>query len=522
MTKFHVIVSTFTTIKKHPVLIYLSEFQDLMDASSQVLHSAFTPRLHFASVTVVVPAAWSASACGLRLDPPASAYAPADIEIDKPGPLTGFQPTTRQSGGCGTPGDLITVPHTFITNSNITALKARQLVHEWAKYRYGIFDETGFAGDALYPAYVMNEGGRPAPTVTHNGVLTGGWMTAEGGTPCDPSAEQDCRFVADPHSDVTCSLGQGLNLANTLRYCNASEYTTLPTKHAVLCHGRSALEVIQSHPDFRRVAAATDASVRDVRPEMNIVREPTTKYVLAIDTSSAMLPHWRWIHKAAHKFIRYDLPVNSNLAVLTFNQERAKLEHQLVQVTSDQTRARLADTVPVRYHLSRTGGPACVRCGLETVYEQVLRGGVAGAHIILISADNNNNNEEDTERLRRLVAAHNNARVSSIIIPTADSAKESSSSPVYDELATQTRGLSYQLTDTGHAMDLLFQVNTALAEVLRAESLPPAESPELVHTAEYYSGEEAVSRGRFRIDPSLGRDTLFGIYVQDEEDHLIR
>ena len=44
---------------------------------------------------------------------------------------------------------------------------------------------------------------------------------------------------------------------------------------------------------------------------------------------------WKWINKAAQKFIRYDLPVNSNLAIVTFSNE-SKVEHNMVQVHSDQ------------------------------------------------------------------------------------------------------------------------------------------------------------------------------------------
>lgn len=28
----------------------------------------------------------------------------------------------------------------------------KALIQEWAKYRYGVFDESGFVGDDLYPA----------------------------------------------------------------------------------------------------------------------------------------------------------------------------------------------------------------------------------------------------------------------------------------------------------------------------------------------------------------------------------
>jgi hypothetical protein len=276
---------------------------------------------------------------------------------------------------------------------------------------------------------------------------------------------------------------------------------------------------------------------QNLEPEIRIVREPATKYVLAIDTSAAMATddHWRWIHKAAHKFIRYDLPVDSNLAVLTFN-DRAKIEHPLVQVASDEVRARLADTVPVRYHLS-TKEQSCLLCALRLIFEEVLRPNaavVAGTHIVVVSRPPNQNLVEPRERdqMQSLLAA-NNARLSIIVVPSSSSlaaaaAPANNQLDFYDEMAALSGGRSFQLADSGHAMDLLYDLNVAFSRILAEDSLQPTESPELVHRAELYSSTSAdtsanaVSHGSFVIDSSLGRDTLFGLYVKDEEDHLIK
>ena len=74
------------------------------------------------------------------------------------------------------------------------------------------------------------------------------------------------------------------------------------------------------------------------------------KYVLVLETSGQMedSDHWTWIRKAAHKFIRQDLPVNSYLSVSASN---VSVEHGLVQGDRDSVRTVLADTIPGRYHL---------------------------------------------------------------------------------------------------------------------------------------------------------------------------
>ena len=58
--------------------------------------------------------------------------------------------------------------------------------------------------------------------------------------------------------------------------------------------------------------------------------------VLALETSSIMGEgdNWRWIQKAAHRFLRHQVPVNSALALITFAGRRVTLEQPLIQVTS--------------------------------------------------------------------------------------------------------------------------------------------------------------------------------------------
>ena len=101
------------------------------------------------------------------------------------------------------------------------------------------------------------------------------------------------------------------------------------------------------------------------------------KYVLVLETSGQMADsdHWTWIRKAAHKFIRQDLPVNSYLAILSVSASNVSVEHGLVQGDRDSVRTVLADTIPGRYHLD-TGhvGDTCLPCVLHVVSQ------IAGQH----------------------------------------------------------------------------------------------------------------------------------------------
>merc|ERR1711892_1046107 len=274
------------------------------------------------------------------------------------------------------------------------------------------------------------------------------------------------------------------------------------------------MDVILSHTDFLKVKFDNDKE-KDLRPDIRIVREPTTKYVLALDTSApmSMNDNWRWIEKAAAKFIRYDLPVNSLLGILTFSCPAVAIEHPLVEVTSNAVRAGFADTIPGKYHLSTTAGTA-MACVLGEASHMVGEENSAGTHVIIVTGGNKET-PSDRQRMEEYAKSHE-TKISFILIPSTDH------TTFYDDIAHKTGGRSYQLPYTGYGLDLLHGMARAFHQILREESVQPAEEAEAVHVAEYYSSDKEESDGHFVIDDTLGRDTVFGIYVEDEEDHLIK
>ncbi len=61
---------------------------------------------------------------------------------------------------------------------------------------------------------------------------------------------------------------------------------------------------------------------------------------------------WRWIVKAAGKFVRYDAPDDAKIAVVTFgggsggSGNSSAIKHPLAELTDKTARGRLADSVP--------------------------------------------------------------------------------------------------------------------------------------------------------------------------------
>ena len=184
---------------------------------------------------------------------------------------------------------------------------------------------------------------------------------------------------------MTCSLGYAQYLPRVSRWCSPADLTMpmAPTKHNILCGARSALEVITDHPDFSQLSGERQLQ-RSLAPAFTIVREPLPQYVLMIETSAAMADIWKWVRKAVQNLIRYEVPESANVAVVTFSGE-ARVEHRLVQLTTESVRSRMADTIPDSPNKLGQTAEGCISCGVQVAMDQVLRNREAGAHLVVIT-----------------------------------------------------------------------------------------------------------------------------------------
>ena len=275
-------------------------FQILLRDSSKKLYEALNERAFFKSVSIVVPSSWQNGKCQTIIRPPkgGTPYRSQDIVVTNTHPVYGDNPHTLQTSGCGHPGDKINLPYSFVTAWNQSWAEfgdpSKLFVKEWAKLRYGIFDEHGYIHDPMYPNYFYANG-QVVPTGAIDMPLGGIWINMmTGHTGCDPATEPNCLFY--PHDkqieQVTCSLGNAHFLPNVTKFCdhsmpvNSAAATPVgPSKQNVLCQGKSALEVIEAHLDF---AKPKQISAGNIDPIFEVVREPIQQYVLVMETSSSM------------------------------------------------------------------------------------------------------------------------------------------------------------------------------------------------------------------------------------------
>ena len=389
--------------------------------------------------------------------------------------MRGSHPYTVQSAACGEPGEEIIFPEHVLTTGNTSTAwfgkSAKLLVKEWAKYRYGVFDEFGFSGDKLYPNY-FESGGSIYPTGTSNAMLTGSWIYHNGSSLCDPTADK-CHFKPEgPNKQIMCSLNYVPFLQTVNGWCNKeqSKKEIGPGKHNVLCEGRSVPDVIFSHQDFKTRIQRSVKVNHNLVPAFEIVRQPLPKYVLLIETSSAMAGVWKWVRKSTQNLIKHELPDNTNVAIVTFNSD-AVVSHNLTPLTSERVRSRLADTIPDSPNrLSRTDN-RCVICAVKVAMDQVLRNREAGGHLIIVTRGDARTLSEGDDEILSEYDAYYNLRVSSVLLPGAGQAPHQ----YYNTIATQSGGRSRYLDPSASNMETLSNMISSLVEICSLDTPNPSE-----------------------------------------------
>ena len=108
------------------------------------------------SVVILLPTSW-------KNDYQASVsseyfYDDGNIRVNVANPLYMDTPYTFQPGGCGERGEYIHLTPEYLAHLTDTSTDrfgpySKIFVHEWAKFRYGVFEEYGYPGDERYPLF---------------------------------------------------------------------------------------------------------------------------------------------------------------------------------------------------------------------------------------------------------------------------------------------------------------------------------------------------------------------------------
>ncbi|KAK3877916.1 hypothetical protein Pcinc_017426 [Petrolisthes cinctipes] len=414
--------------------------QIVSDASTALVESS-DGRLAFTKVTFLVPDT-IAEECGLDKNntETMTKMARVALKVGKDHPMFGDQPWTLQPQGCGVPGRFLYLPYSFLIKISPTA-RGKQVLHEWAKYRWGVFEEYGVAGDpvfslAYYTASNLTTNTSPAwtPNYCSDTTLNGTFRE-----PCD---WPDCEFEFAAEQAAQSSLLALPTLSSVSLFCDNTTHQALaPTKHNARCAGRSVAEVLHAHPDFQRPDqnVSTDGGI-DVE---YVSYDPGSEgsYVLLVEMSYSVSDdiqegRWTLLRSAIKQWILEDVVEGSSLGIVTFMDNGVgypgmiNIESSLTVVTSDN-RLGLSNALP--YSTTSTSWSKYISSALSYV-----RGSMTSESVVILVTFPGYISYHDTEE--KLVEAAGNNTVWPVLYTYNSDTVVQSDVELLQTLARETGG----------------------------------------------------------------------------------
>ncbi|ROT62612.1 putative epithelial chloride channel protein-like [Penaeus vannamei] len=474
-------------------------------AASAVLFAATRGRASFRDVTVLVPSSWGPSppcpALGTLGDAAGESWEAADLRVSKGRhPQHGARPWTLHSRGCGHRGDYVSLGHQSLT-ANASTLTGRSLAREMLRRRLRAAASRvalGAYSSLRLGCLLRGPPPRPSPPL----------LLCPAPSPFPPSP---CM----PPPPLEAKNRKNFVLPQVTQLCDEGSHAReAPTRHNLLCGGRSVWEVLRASPDFQNNRNAEEAPTEsDVA--FRYVRAQPPRIVLLIDDTDVMnvQKRWEFVRKAVRKVVTYDVPDGHSVGLVVFDSAAAT-KYPLTRLTDGATREKVGSSLP-RNPSREPHHKRCLLCGLREALRMLRQDstGSGAGHVVLLTAgggeplDATRTNEASHALTAAGVVLH------AIVYPLTE--KYPTPGAGLETVAALSGGRTYIVPDQGIGADsklsmyynLLDSLYTALAGVTGPSVLPVK-----VHAAEHPGGRVAVSQGTFALDPHLGADTVFAIF----------
>nr|XP_054924526.1 calcium-activated chloride channel regulator 1-like isoform X2 [Dermacentor andersoni] len=486
----------------------VENIKSLLRSSSEFLHRATNGRVYIKRVTIDFPNTWPQRNVSRRVS--SSSFEKSDVRVKVPGSLAENRPFTRQMRPCGKPGDYIQLTPTFLSELHASTMKtfknpAYVFVHEWAHYRYGVFDEYGSQDDNQYPLTYCE--GRAVKLNSCSEKIRFIPRQVSGGrckfNPKTCKFPKDCliEFLQSPEDPVESSIMFMPYITNVSQFCDSDNGTRrhnrlAPNKQNAICRGKSTWEVISENEDFKNLPRPDMSKSIEVSFEETQQREHLAqRVVLVLDVSQSMDDYDRmtFLKEAATRYIQDIADGSKRLAIITFSNDAA-VRHTLMPVNVN-TRQSFLNTVKQL----RTVGATCIGCGLLRALE-VLRtpdetpeGGI----IVLMSDGTENRAPYLNDVMPQLTAAK--VEISTLALGSKADDK-------LEKLATATRGKAFFFQDLQG--DTALRMETAFVEATVAQTGADKDYVTLTDVEKAFTGK---LEEKFVLEPSLGNNTVVAV-----------
>ena len=442
----------------------------------------------------------------------------------------GNSPFTLQTRGCGEPGDYIQISPDFITD--YTAIQdtfgppGQVFVHEFAKLRYGVFEEFGYPGDTKYPMFyykavwtVNGQENKIMPNFCTNteltdysmvDLVTGNRCSYDEGTGLP---DVNCVAQIGPDNMVKSSIMALPFLVDNDQFCDDSEalihQDEIPTKHNDMCGEESTFAVIQRHADFKGYTVNNTISSRDTSFEI-LRSKASASFVMVLDVSGSMddncggqsRPPCEYridrMKQSAIRWVKYDLRNEVELSLVKFSTKAQRIE-DLTAVT-DATRPNFIKSLSDL----RTGGGTCLGAALRGGLKALRDGGVPEGSVMIFLTDGEHSCDgPDKSKIADVIPEVKRQGVRVITIAFSDNADENILS-----LAKETDGKAYFVPDnTGPEV-----INSALQGSLTYQPSVPSNDIDIIVYEQTFQSMESFEFD-FTIDEMIGKNVSVQIDV---------
>ncbi|XP_042861518.1 calcium-activated chloride channel regulator 1-like [Penaeus japonicus] len=490
----------------------IASIKKAMSEASSVLFKASRKRAFFRDVKILLPKTWTST----PYDEAAlnENFEDSEIRVDVRNVVYGNQPYTDQPGGCGIPGRYIHLTPEYLTDdveAGWWGPRNKTLVHEWAKLRWGVFDEIGYPHDPTFPLFYWDtqitvDGIEEVviPNYCSNQRLSGelkdivskGQCTTTNGFP-----DENCRFLPDEDQEATSSLMGYYYIKSIVEFCDTasnelfSHNALAPNRHNLMCQGRSVWDIMGQHSDFDGGVNPPIAALTPTK--FTVLRQEEAKFCLVLDYSRSMDDFQRIekLQRTAQRWILHEVAQGSSVGIVKFWGTATKTSG-LVEITDQTSRQNLANLIDLNLGPSTSIGAGLSLAVNEVLVEQ------KNPVIVLVTDGKENKRPYISEIKDKVVSS--GARVVTI-------AFGKDADPNLESLAEATGGKTFTVVDTddGGMLDDAFQ---------GALTYQPGDklTDTKVQIYEYeYQGKLTLLNETFSVDSSVGRDLEFRVDTND-------
>merc|ERR1719239_1787753 len=537
-----VVIAVSPEEAEDPALV--ESIKKLFTSASAELYGATRQRAFFKEVTILVPQSWS-----IASEPSVDeTFEDAEFRVGPSNPVYGHNPYTVQNRDCGDPGDFTHLTSWFVLNHETNASTEfgrtdKVIVHEWAKLRWGVFEEFGYPGDERFPMFYFQTTWGPngqedilKPNFCTSTEVEGESRDVVTGGECsnDPDSglpDSNCYFFPRVESTVASSYMALPFLDSVTDFCDQTEanlhHAEIPTKHNLYCDGDSTWEVINEHDDFDDELSPANPDIGNTTPVFRVVQSKSPKYAVLMDVSTSMeIPgndqmdlfgvRSENLKNAVKRWMMFEVTDGTEVALVVFSNvvPTGPTGNPIIfpmAAVNNETRARMIEAVDGMEFEGRT----CIGCGIDRAlnWDGSLKGSNGGVIILITDGmqDCETGPDDPTcltiEDMKPDVLARQTRVVTIAFGLEAD--------PALEDLALQSGGKSYFIDDYSGPGS----INDAFTGSMTYQ---PGDVLGDSTTTVHQNDRQNVTAGEtvtdfFDIDVSIGREVNFQITINAVE-----